>query len=827
MAEKVIALIDMDCFYVQVESRENPALWGKPAAVVQYKDNGGIIALNYEARALGVTRQMYGNQARQKCPSIALVHVPEVREKADLTKYRKAGREVIEVLISFGAVVERASIDEAFVDLTSLVDKRLACCREVEVVEKDLSNTHIAGAMGDRKQVVTEWLSDLNSSMNEPDLRLAVGGAIVEEMRAAVFAKTQFRCSAGIAHCKTLAKLCCGVNKPNKQTLLPLSSLDAFFATIPITKVRGFGGKLGNMVTTVFNIQTMSQLSEISIRDLKQRLDEKTAQWIHGLCKGFDNETVTERGLVQSIGCGKNFLGPDMLDTKEKVELRVGHLVEEMVERLEIDKDENNRLARGFTIGAKLESQGFASRAGPLHSYDRDSIYRMAMGLLSKLRVGDANSAVWEPKLQNITISASKFENLSSTLGNTQSITNYFKKRNDSPTSQPLSAAPSSNAFESQKIPHNTTKMRQDNEAHDTSNSWRQLDSADILNDTVISSVNNACTLNNTRNFTQSEAVSPAQVVQQNTAHSPDTISSPDVKPVTPPKRESFFQRKMREMREEELRKKQEQEAAALEQERRLKLDNAVQPDTVPLSSIKPNTVSSPEVKPGSVPKREPFFQRKMREMREEELRQKQEQQAALERERKLRQIDESVSEHEQVSNYANSDVTETARASTSSTSGHDSEELDIAELIPNLENFDPEILNILPSKYRALAKERVEMLKKQPKKSSNEKFSIKGFLVDRTTTSSGPDDCTEVCEKCSKLVSAFEMPEHLDYHFAKELHQELKDSGQLSASPSPRASAHPHKSGAKSEKRKRVKSSAGSSSKKQQKDISAFFKKM
>ena len=36
-SERVIALVDMDCFYVQVEQRENPSLKGQPCAVVQYK----------------------------------------------------------------------------------------------------------------------------------------------------------------------------------------------------------------------------------------------------------------------------------------------------------------------------------------------------------------------------------------------------------------------------------------------------------------------------------------------------------------------------------------------------------------------------------------------------------------------------------------------------------------------------------------------------------------------------------------------------------------------------------------------------------------------
>lgn len=45
-----------------------------------------IIAVSYEARDFGVTRQMRGDDAKEKCPDIQLVRVPLVRGKADLTK---------------------------------------------------------------------------------------------------------------------------------------------------------------------------------------------------------------------------------------------------------------------------------------------------------------------------------------------------------------------------------------------------------------------------------------------------------------------------------------------------------------------------------------------------------------------------------------------------------------------------------------------------------------------------------------------------------------------------------------------------------------------
>lgn len=38
--DRIIALIDMDSFYVQVEQREKPETWHKPCAVVQY--TGGV-----------------------------------------------------------------------------------------------------------------------------------------------------------------------------------------------------------------------------------------------------------------------------------------------------------------------------------------------------------------------------------------------------------------------------------------------------------------------------------------------------------------------------------------------------------------------------------------------------------------------------------------------------------------------------------------------------------------------------------------------------------------------------------------------------------------
>lgn len=245
--DRVVALVDMDCFYVQVEQRHNPALKNKPCVVAQYKTwkGGGIIAVSYEARAHGVTKNMWADDAKKLCPDLQVARVRESHGKADLTLYREASVEVIEVMSRF-AVIERASIDEAYMDLTAAVQQRLKTMTDLHVEPGLLKTTHVQGfpqAPSDqegapedadmdketqRSRGLQQWLASLTFPPAETpgracaELQLALGAAIVEEMRAAVEQHTGFRCSAGISHNKVLSKLACGLNKPNRQTVLPL-----------------------------------------------------------------------------------------------------------------------------------------------------------------------------------------------------------------------------------------------------------------------------------------------------------------------------------------------------------------------------------------------------------------------------------------------------------------------------------------------------------------------------------------------------------------------------------------------------------------------------
>ncbi|XP_077991128.1 DNA polymerase eta-like [Glandiceps talaboti] len=440
--DRVIALVDMDCFYVQVEQRRNPELKGKPCAVVQYKTwkGGGIIAVGYEARAHGVTRNMRGDDAKEKCPDIMLVRVPENRGKADLTRYRDAGTEVIDVLCKFSKSVEKASVDEAYIDLTDEVYRRMEELKNEPVSMDMLPNTHIVGFDGTKeddngseqnisaqdKRVagLVQWLDNVDVN-NRP---LTIGAVIAEEMRAAVYKDTGFRCSAGISYNKMLAKLACGIHKPNQQTILPQSSVQKLFQTMPINKVRHFGGKLGQQLQDELGMQYMVDIGQFTLKQLQSHLGDKTGSWLYGVGQGIEHEPVRPRQLQKSIGCGKNFPGKTSLSTRQQVKHWLLQLAMEIEERLKKEEDVNKRSAKLMTVGVRLagEPSPSASRSFRLHRVNAETICHDAFAVLQCFNAAGSHQAAWSPAILMLSLSASKFDNNSGSSTAKSGIDSFF-----------------------------------------------------------------------------------------------------------------------------------------------------------------------------------------------------------------------------------------------------------------------------------------------------------------------------------------------------------------------------------------------------------------
>nr|CAH7751321.1 unnamed protein product [Callosobruchus chinensis] len=376
---RIIVLIDMDCFYCQVEEKLEPSMVGKPIAVVQYNPwrGGGIIAVNYPARDKGVTRHMRGDEAKQKCPDIVLARVPQVRGKADISKYREAGNRVAEVLQTFTNLLERASIDEAYLDITEAVEKKLNN-NTCSIDATQMQNTFVVGY--DTK----EFIAMLNNhELSENNVKLAIGGLITEEIRAAVLERTGYKCSAGVAHNKVLAKLVCGLHKPNKQTVLPHDSVPILYKNMPVTKIKSLGGKFGQTLSEELNISFMWQLAQFSEKQLSQKFDEKTGHWLYNIARGIDNEPVTLRLVSKSIGCCKKFPGRTALTTTDDIEHWTSELASELSERLIKDQEQNNRKGKQIVVSF-AQNDIHSSRTVPLNSYEQNKIAQCALAVINK-----------------------------------------------------------------------------------------------------------------------------------------------------------------------------------------------------------------------------------------------------------------------------------------------------------------------------------------------------------------------------------------------------------------------------------------------------------
>ncbi len=111
MSERTIMHLDMDAYFASVEQQCNPALRGKPIAVIGSGARTIVTTSSYEAREWGVKTGMTVYEARRRCPHIILV-------EGNNTKYTDTCAELVSVYRCFTPLVEVYSVDEAFLDLT-------------------------------------------------------------------------------------------------------------------------------------------------------------------------------------------------------------------------------------------------------------------------------------------------------------------------------------------------------------------------------------------------------------------------------------------------------------------------------------------------------------------------------------------------------------------------------------------------------------------------------------------------------------------------------------------------------------------------------------
>ena len=258
---RIIVHVDMDAFYAAVEERCNPALRGLPIAVgADPKEGSGrgvITTANYLARKYGIHSAMPIARAWRLAEAARRRGEPAtVFIRPNFTLYREISARIMQIFERSADVFEEASIDEAYLDVSSRENFPAAI----------------------------EHMTKLKAEIRE---------------------KEGLGCSFGIGPNKLIAKIASGYEKPDGLTVVGPDTVQQFLDPLTIRVIPGIGPK-GEAFLQQRNIRTIKDLRGVP----EARLIEWFGKWGHRLfekARGIDDSLVSNEWTRKSLGEQETF----------------------------------------------------------------------------------------------------------------------------------------------------------------------------------------------------------------------------------------------------------------------------------------------------------------------------------------------------------------------------------------------------------------------------------------------------------------------------------------------------------------------------------------
>jgi DNA polymerase-4 len=254
--DKQIIHIDQDAFFVSVELLKNSSLVGKPVIIGGTSDRGVVASCSYEARKFGIHSAMPSRMAKQLCPHAIFI-------RGNMEEYSKYSHIVTDILQEKVPLLEKASIDEHYIDMTGM-DRFYGCMK------------------------------------------------FAHELRLHVMKETGLPLSFGLSVNKTVSKIATNECKPNGERQVPHDEVQPFLNPLSIKKIPGLGQstyvKLSEM--GVRFIYTLSQIPQEQL--FKVLGNNGTSLWQKA--HGIDHSPVVPYREQKSIGTQSTF-EMDSIDT--------------------------------------------------------------------------------------------------------------------------------------------------------------------------------------------------------------------------------------------------------------------------------------------------------------------------------------------------------------------------------------------------------------------------------------------------------------------------------------------------------------------------------
>lgn len=202
---KVILHIDLNAFFVRCEELKDPSIIGKPV-IIGHAGRGGIVSTcSYEARKYGIKSGMPTFKATKLCPQVLII-------PGNYELYSSKSKEFINFVKRHSEIIEQASIDECYVDMTS----------------------------------------KLKAEKNPLDY--------IKKMQDDLYKETGLMCSIGVASTKFLAKMGSDYKKPMGITVIHRRDIPRILYPLPIESFFGIGKKTSPKLRAM-GIETIGDLA--------------------------------------------------------------------------------------------------------------------------------------------------------------------------------------------------------------------------------------------------------------------------------------------------------------------------------------------------------------------------------------------------------------------------------------------------------------------------------------------------------------------------------------------------------------------------------------
>ncbi|MFZ4818996.1 MAG: DNA polymerase IV [Limisphaerales bacterium] len=253
---RVILHLDMDAFFAAVEQRDRPDLKGLPVIVGGSPSSRGVVcAASYEARRFGVRSAMPSRTAGRLCPQGVFL-TPR------MDRYREESRAIFGLVGASGVEVEQVSVDEAYLDASSL------------------------------------------NRSSDPEEALVSAVQWARELKARIRSERQLTASIGIASNKLMAKVASDWGKPDGLLLIPNRDRAAFLRPLPARTLHGVG-RVTEEVLQKAGVRTVGD-----IQDYPGDLKALVGAWgpvLKSFALGIDERPLSQDDSIKSISSENTF----------------------------------------------------------------------------------------------------------------------------------------------------------------------------------------------------------------------------------------------------------------------------------------------------------------------------------------------------------------------------------------------------------------------------------------------------------------------------------------------------------------------------------------